>query len=91
MTHSKVISVVIAIFSIFMATFLIAPWNGEYAYADGKIYWTDGSPGGGAIRRSDLDGGNIQTYFPGIALPSIIAVDRLGGKVYWRGDGMWGV
>jgi|CXWL01.1.fsa_nt_gi CSLREA domain-containing protein len=50
-----------------------------------KVYWTswEGAPESGWLRRSDLDGSNVETLVGGLATPHDVAVDPSGGKVYW--------
>ncbi len=52
---------------------------------NGMLYWADG--GEDAVRRSDLDGFNIETVVDGVLNPQRIAVDPDGGKVYWTDSG----
>ena len=58
--------------------------------ASGKVYWTDSdgyqiNHGGfsGEIRRANLDGSDVETLVTGLVHPSGIAVDPVGGQVYW--------
>ncbi len=52
----------------------------------GKMYWTDS--GVDSIRRSDLDGSNIEVLVDtGLNVPAGIALDLVGGKVYWTDYG----
>ncbi|MHC4176255.1 MAG: Ig-like domain-containing protein, partial [Planctomycetota bacterium] len=52
-----------------------------------KIYWTDGWD----IKRSDLDGGNVQSWFrTSDPYNYRIAVDPVGGYVYWADNG-WNI
>ena len=47
----------------------------------GKMYWCQW---GGKIRRADLDGGNVEDVVTGLnSKITSIAIDPLGGKVYW--------
>ena len=56
------------------------------ALAD-TIYWTDfGDNGTGGISRADTDTLEIETVIPdGLSTPYRIAIDPLGGKMYWTG------
>lgn len=79
---------------------VIEPDGIEADIDGGKLYWTDMGLGGaadksvavddGRIMRADLDGKNIETLVPlGITTtPKQLALDVLGGKIYWsdRGD-----
>jgi len=54
----------------------------------GKIYWTEygNSAGSDVIRRSNLDGSNVETLLTaadGLDTPQHIAVDPAAGKIYW--------
>ena len=56
------------------------------AIADGKIYWTERqnlSIVGGIIYRANLNGINLETLATSHGEPTGIAVDTVGGKVYW--------
>ena len=47
-----------------------------------KLYWVESA--GAGIRRSDLDGGNIETVYDlNESAGSGISIDRAGGKIYW--------
>ena len=51
-----------------------------------RMYWTDlgTATGDGKIQRADLDGSNIQDLVTtGLTVPSGIALDVAGGKMYW--------
>ena len=59
---------------------------GGIAVADGKIYWTEQQNrirGSGKIHRANLNGTNIETLATPLGTPTGIAVDTVGGKVYW--------
>ena len=59
---------------------------GGIAVADGKIYWTEQQNrirGSGKIHRANLNGTNIETLATPLGTPTDIAVDTVGGKVYW--------
>jgi hypothetical protein len=51
----------------------------------GPIYWTDldGAPGSHLIRRANADGSGIQNVVTGLRDPRGMALDVLGGKMYW--------
>jgi hypothetical protein len=62
----------------------------------GKIYWAGGwnSLDAGLLGRANLDGSDVQTLYTGESLhfedyPIQVAVDPLGGMVYWTGDMVW--
>ena len=52
---------------------------------DGKLYWTNQFPSTttGQVRRSDLDGGNVETLIGSQSNSIGVAVDSAAGKVYW--------
>lgn len=50
------------------------------------IYWTDASPFGNTVRRSNLDGTGVTTLVGGLTDPQHIDVDPSGGKMYWVAD-----
>ena len=52
----------------------------------GKMYWID-YEGGGKIRRSNLNGSNIENLVTGLAEPVDIALDVVSGKIYWTNIG----
>ena len=57
-----------------------SPYSNDFALDvdEGKLYWTDG----GAIRRTDLDGTNVEHLFDPLAMaPHRLALDA--GKMYW--------
>ena len=57
-----------------------SPYSNDFALDvdEGKLYWTDG----GAIRRTDLDGTNVEHLFGALArAPHRLALDA--GKMYW--------
>ena len=59
---------------------------GGIAIADGKIYWTERqiwSEYGGIIHRANLNGTNLETFVTSLGEPIGLAVDTVGGKVYW--------
>ena len=56
----------------------VDPWGGKVYYADIGL---------GAIRRADLNGGNLTTIVSGQISPYGVAVDPAGGKVYWAAGG----
>ena len=81
-----------------LVTGLMHPSDIALDVLNGKIYWTSGSilnPAtgggmpGGKIQRANLDGSNIQALVTGIASSRDIALDVLGGKMYWA-DGVDG-
>jgi len=50
------------------------------------MYWTDLEGhlnGTGKIQRSDLDGSNVETLITGIDEANGLAIDSVGGKIYW--------
>lgn len=49
----------------------------------GTLYWTDGDPTNGAVRRADSDGSNVQTLVTGLDGPAGIALDHEADMVYW--------
>ncbi|MCK4625382.1 MAG: PEP-CTERM sorting domain-containing protein [Phycisphaerae bacterium] len=51
----------------------------------GKMYWADNltAPGGGCIRRANLDGSDIEDIVTGLFYPLGIDLDLPAGKVYW--------
>ncbi len=52
----------------------------------GKVYWTDlegNLNGTGSVRRSNLDGSNVETLLTGIDEAYGLAIDSVGGKIYW--------
>ncbi len=51
--------------------------------ASEKIYWTHGSFQSGRIRSADLSGANQQTLVSGLKNPRGLALDLVGGKLYW--------
>ena len=61
-----------------------------------KLYWTTAycsdascsSPSTflGDIRRSDLDGANIETVVTAVGRPASIQIDPIGKKIYWTDD-----
>ena len=54
---------------------------GQPPIAEGKIYWANPQRG---IHRSSLDGTNVeQLVKPELRYPADIALDVLGGKMYW--------
>ena len=72
---------------------LLTGWNsylprgiGGMVIADGKIYWTERQiwyQVGGKIQRANLNGTNLETLAISLGEPVGIAVDTVGGKVYW--------
>ncbi len=63
--------------------------------AGGKMYWIDNTDGWGIhwrrtdkIQRANLDGSNIEDLVTqGLDIPSGIALDVAGGKMYWTDSG----
>jgi DNA-binding beta-propeller fold protein YncE len=51
------------------------------ADAWGKVYWTD--TGNDNIRRANLDGSNAEVLVTGVDWPMGLALDPVGGKMYW--------
>ncbi len=59
---------------------------GSIAVAGSKIYWTEENKNdtkSGKVRRAALDGSNVQTLATLLSVPSGIAVDAVGRKLYW--------
>lgn len=48
-----------------------------------KLYWHERNLCNGQIRRSDVDGGNIETLVPMTDCPFDIVLDSVGQKIYW--------
>ncbi|MFQ5571639.1 MAG: FlgD immunoglobulin-like domain containing protein, partial [Rhodothermales bacterium] len=46
----------------------------------GKMYWTEFNSG--SVRRSNLDGSNIEDVITGLSFPTDVALDSNGGKLY---------
>ncbi|MCP4536613.1 MAG: choice-of-anchor D domain-containing protein [Chloroflexi bacterium] len=53
-----------------------------------KLYWVDAGADTKHIRRSDMDGSNVEDVATGLAQPVGIAVDASNGKVYWTDGGI---
>lgn len=55
-----------------------------------KMYFVDqgGGFGAGRIRRANLDGSDLQDVITGLSLPSTIAIDASGSKIYWVETGL---
>ena len=51
------------------------------AATENKIYWADGSDG--MIRRSNLDGSEVETVLSNLNGPKHIALDTTNGMIYW--------
>ena len=59
--------------------------------AGGKVYWTNSGVRyvreavipNGKIQCANLDGSNVRTLVTGLHFPSHIALDVVGGKIYW--------
>ena len=52
--------------------------------AGGKVYWTEReSSGGGTIKRSNLDGTNVEVLVTQPTIPRSIVVDTVRNKLYW--------
>ncbi|MDE2736451.1 MAG: DUF5050 domain-containing protein [Gemmatimonadota bacterium] len=49
---------------------------------EGKMYWTD-RWSKFLIRRADLDGSNVENLLTSLYEPLFIALDSVGGKMYW--------
>lgn len=67
--------------TIVIATGSSSVWDIEVDPIGRKLYWTD--PHGGAIRRANYDGTNVEDVLTGLQSPVGIALDLLNGKVYW--------
>lgn len=71
-----------------------APYGLAVDPVNDKLYWTNRGSGSGAsigpgkIQRSNLDGSNVEDLITGISggLPTGIALDVSGGKLYWSDD-----
>ena len=55
----------------------------------GKVYWTD--TGSDNIRRANLDGSNPEVLVTGLPSPCGLALDPVGGKMYWTGGWQGGM
>src|SRR5262245_48591241 len=52
--------------------------------AAGKVYWAFSVAGGPAgVRRSDLDGSNVEDLVQGLVSPTDVEVDPALGKIFW--------
>ena len=49
----------------------------------GKLYWTENTSSGKAIKRTDLDGQNIEEVATGSEQMTGVTVDTAGGRAYW--------
>ncbi len=54
---------------------------------NGKMYWTD--TWNDCIQCANLDGADAQKLFTDIRYPTGIAIDSMGGKIYWASDDGW--
>lgn len=67
-------------------TLLTTPFHSGIAF-DGvhrKIYWSTAlTPTTGEIRRANLNGSNVEVVVVGYGKPARIALDPIGGKIYW--------
>lgn len=50
-----------------------------------KLYWSSNFPH--KLQRSDLDGSNTEDILEGLSHPQGLAVDAVGGKLYWSDSG----
>ena len=49
-----------------------------------RVYWTDNGTGADKVQRADSDGSNVQDLVTtGLFTILTVAVDSVGGKVYW--------
>ena len=51
--------------------------------ANGKVYWSEHSSSGGVIKRSNLNGTNVEQLVLLSFVPSDIAIDSITDKLYW--------
>ena len=57
---------------------------GRITIVNGKIYWTEKvNAEMGAIKRANLDGTNVEEFVSIQGIPFGMAVDSVGGKLYW--------
>ena len=57
---------------------------GGIAVADGTVYWTEQTSGGGRVRAMNRAGSGAKLLAVTDSLPEGIGVDPVGGKVYWK-------
>ena len=61
---------------------------GRITIVNGKIYWTEKIDAKmGAVKRANLDGTNVEELISIQGIPFGIAVDSVGGKLYWTNSG----
>jgi|GEM_PF-1518619 len=63
------------------------PFNLALDNVNDKIYWADLGATNRGIRRANLDGTSIENVVTGLNLPSSVAVDTTGQKVFWTDQG----
>ncbi|HMB71315.1 MAG TPA: hypothetical protein VKU85_18540, partial [bacterium] len=63
---------------------------GEPAFAEGRLYWVNGSSPSGMLGVADPDGGNVQVLVDGLDTPACVATDLTSGKVYWAENNLLG-
>ncbi|MEM7200941.1 MAG: hypothetical protein AAF628_11780 [Planctomycetota bacterium] len=51
--------------------------------SQGHLYFVGNAPGPDVIRRTNLDGSGVQAVVTGLMFPQDVAVDAVGGKLYW--------
>ncbi|XP_058529110.1 prolow-density lipoprotein receptor-related protein 1 isoform X2 [Ochotona princeps] len=60
----------------------------DFDYREQMIYWTDVTTQGSMIRRMHLNGSNVQVlHRTGLSNPDGLAVDWVGGNLYWCDKG----
>ena len=72
-----------------LITLLLISVVQSVSYGGGKIYWTDVEwvLKSGKIRRTNLDGSNLQDVVTGLQQPVAVTLDMLRRKVYWTDAG----
>jgi len=51
--------------------------------SSGKIYWSESTADGFAIKRANSDGTGVEFVVAGLESPTGLEVDPVGGKLYW--------
>uniref|UniRef100_H9GB47 EGF-like domain-containing protein n=1 Tax=Anolis carolinensis TaxID=28377 RepID=H9GB47_ANOCA len=60
----------------------------DFDYREQMIYWTDVTTQGSMIRRMNINGSNVQVlHRTGLSNPDGLAVDWVGGNLYWCDKG----